>query len=76
MEKTHETQSSEAYKEIDDNKLYTPIEDLQKITAGGVYKRNSLKLKSLPKGIRYIGYFIMGFCILTFVIAIVLKVFN
>ncbi|MGG1676053.1 hypothetical protein ACIFOT_09940 [Neobacillus sp. NRS-1170] len=75
MEKKHETQPSEAFKEIDDDKLYTPIEDLQKITAGGVYKRNSFKLSSLPKGIRYIGYFMMGFCILTFVIAIVLNLF-
>ncbi|MDN3018307.1 hypothetical protein PH210_19190 [Paenibacillus sp. BSR1-1] len=75
MEKTHETQSSEALKEINDNKLYTPIEELQKITAGGVYKRKSFKLSSMPKGIRYIGYAIIGFCILTFVIAIVLNLF-
>lgn len=73
MGKRHETEPSDAFKEIDDEKLYTPIEDLQKITAGGVYKRNSFKLNSLPKGIRYIGYFIIAFSILTFLIAIIMN---
>ncbi|MGG3468692.1 hypothetical protein ABES02_14580 [Neobacillus pocheonensis] len=76
MEKTHESQPSEEFKHTEDDKLYTPIEDLQKITAGGVYRRNSLKISSLPKGIRYIGYFIIGSCILTFVVAVILNIFN
>lgn len=75
MEKTHETQSTEELNTVDDDKLYTPIEDWQKITAGGNFKRDSFNLTGFPKGIRFIGYFFIGFSMLSFVIMMILSIF-
>ncbi|WP_442599660.1 hypothetical protein [Neobacillus sp. D3-1R] len=75
MKKIHETQSSESYKNVEEDKLYTPIEDYQRIEAGGVYKKNHIKLSTLPKGIRYIGYVLIGFTVITTIIGIIMTIF-
>lgn len=75
MEKIHETQPTETIHNPESDQLYTPIENLQRIEGGGVYKRNSLKLKTLPKGIRYIGYFIIGFAASSIIFIIIMNMF-
>lgn len=63
IKETHETQSTKQFKtDVNDEKLYTPIEDLQRIEAGGVYNRNSFDTSKFPKRIRYLGYFYFVFC--------------
>ena len=59
----------------EEDKLYTPIEDLQKIEGGGVLNRDSLNLDTLPKGIRWIGYVIIGFSFLTVIFGIIAALF-
>ena len=76
MGKIHESQSTAKFYNEEDDKLYTPIENLQRIEGGGVYKRNNLNLNSLPKGIRIIGYSIIGFTIITGMIGLILSLFN
>jgi hypothetical protein len=66
----HETQPDEEYRRSDDE-IYTPVEDLQRIEAGGIYKRENLKLSTLPLGIRIIGYFIIGFIAITSFLGII-----
>jgi len=75
MNKIHETQSTEEVDQPESDYLYTPVPDLQRIEGGGVYKRNSLKLNRLPKGIRSIGYFIVGFSIISFALIIIFNMF-
>lgn len=61
IKKIHETQSdNQLNKDVNDERIYTPIEDLQKIESGGVFKRNSYDTSKFPKGIRYVGYFLFG----------------
>lgn len=68
IKKTHETQSTEKFStDVNDQELYTPIENLQKIEAGGVYKRDSFNVSRFPKGIRYLSYFLIGAMVLMFV---------
>jgi hypothetical protein len=50
MKEMHETQSTEPLYH-DDNNVFTPIEDLQRIE-GGVWNRKSFRLDLQPKGIR------------------------
>jgi hypothetical protein len=76
MKKVHESQSTETFNDTEVDQLYTPLDDLQKIEAGGVYKRNNLNLKTLPKGIRWIGYFIIGFILITSIIGFALSFIN
>ncbi|MDP4083342.1 MAG: hypothetical protein Q8934_01875 [Bacillota bacterium] len=75
MKKTHETQTTKIHHQTNDDELYSPIEDLQKITLGGIPKKSSFQLSTLPKGIRYIGYFIIGFSVITTVLGILLSFF-
>lgn len=73
VKKIHETQSTEEFHDVEKEKIYTPIEDLQRITAGGVFKRNHLKAKTLPKGIKWIGYLLAGFIVVSGVLIFVLN---
>lgn len=75
MDKIHETQPVDNYKNVEEDQLYTPLEDLQRIEAGGVFKKNNLNLSTLPKGIRYIGYIIIGFTVITSILGIILNLF-
>lgn len=59
----------------EEDKLYTPIENLQKIEGGGALNRDSLDLDTLPKGIRWIGYVIIGFFVLTILFGIIATLF-
>lgn len=61
MKDVHETQSTEQLHH--DAKTFTPIEGLHKIT-GGAWNRKSLRLDSQPKGVRRIGYDMVGFVLL------------
>jgi len=78
IKETHETQSTEQYKsDVNDEKLYTPIEDLQRIEAGGVYNRNSFDTSKFPKRIRYLGYFLFGSFVLMLIAGIIIGlIFN
>ncbi|MDF2904593.1 MAG: hypothetical protein K0S25_2231 [Bacillus sp. (in: firmicutes)] len=73
IKQTHESQSTEEFHNLEEDKLFTPIEDLQRIEAGGVYKKENLNLSTLPKGIRYIGYTIIGFTVLTVILVLILN---
>jgi hypothetical protein len=53
--------------------VYSPIEDLQRIEGSGAYK--NADLNSMPKGIRYIGYFMIGFLTLFLLAAIIINLF-
>ncbi|MBU5210714.1 hypothetical protein [Heyndrickxia oleronia] len=57
----HETQSTDqANTGWNEEDLYSPVENLQKIEAGGVIKRNSFDISKFPKGIRYLAYFLFS----------------
>ena len=78
MKDIHETQSTNQQNQDDNNdELYTPIADIQKIEAGGVFKRDSYDMNKFPKGIRLLGYFLFGglflMCLLGIIISIVLN---
>ncbi|MEH7120857.1 hypothetical protein V7128_26130 [Neobacillus vireti] len=72
MKALHETQSTETG-EISNMKdeNYSPIENLQKIEGGG--NREKVNLKKLPAGIRYIGYFIIGFSVISIILMFILN---
>lgn len=74
MKKTHETQRDEELYNDDDD-IYSPIEDLQRIENGGSFKRSSGNLEGQPVGIRIIGYVMIGFTMLMILSVIVLNVF-
>ncbi|CAH0344988.1 hypothetical protein [Bacillus sp. CECT 9360] len=74
MKNTHETQSTEEYV-YEEGKIYSPIEDLQRIESGGAYNKDSLDISKQPKGIRYIGYFIIGFIVITFLLITAIYIF-
>lgn len=73
--KVHETQSTEEYNPNESDKVYTPLEDIQRIEGGTIYKRQNVRFGSLPKGIRYIGYFMVGFLAVSGIIGIILSFF-
>jgi hypothetical protein len=73
MKEMHETQSTEPLYH-DDNNVFTPIEDLQRIK-GGVWNRKSFRLDSHPKGIKWVEYVMVGF-VLVMVAIIILNFFN
>ncbi|EZP78686.1 hypothetical protein H839_02421 [Parageobacillus genomosp. 1] len=73
MKDMHETQSTEPLHHDDDN-VFAPIEDLQRIT-GGVWNRKNFRLDSQPKGIRWVGYVMIGFFLMTMAI-VILSFFN
>jgi hypothetical protein len=64
----HETQSAE-HLYHDDDEVFPPIEDLQRVT-GGVWNRKSFRLDSQPKGVRWVGYVMVGFVLMTMAIVI------
>ena len=69
IKKIHETQTTN--KNVNgENKIYSPIEDLQNIESGGPLNKEGLDLDSQPKGIKYIGYFIVGSVVITFLFVI------
>ncbi|WP_445613654.1 hypothetical protein [Geobacillus sp. YF-1] len=63
MKDLHETQATEEYPKTDDEQIFSPIEDFERIVTGGAWKRESLKVKSEPKWLRYFSYLILGFVI-------------
>lgn len=73
MKKTHETQSTNSKVIVDDDKIYSPIEDLQKLEGVSPLKRNSLDLDTLPKGIRFIGYFFIAFVVISTLVVLVIN---
>ena len=75
MKKIHETQSEDRAIH-DETTLYSPIENLQKIENGGAYSKKSLQLDSQPRAIRYIGYFIVGFIVLSFLFIVGIALFG
>jgi hypothetical protein len=74
LKKLHESQSTKDPNHFEEDQIYSPIEDLQKIE-GGNYKNGIPKLSKMPKGIRFIGYFIIGFFVVTGIFAIVMNLF-
>ncbi|OIK14748.1 hypothetical protein BIV59_02065 [Bacillus sp. MUM 13] len=75
MKEIHETQPDDKLYHGEENEIYTPIEDYQRVTAGGPFKRDSMDIGSFPKGIRIIGYFFVFFIVLTMVFSIFLTIF-
>ncbi|WP_212941427.1 hypothetical protein [Heyndrickxia oleronia] len=69
----HETQSADqANTGWNEEDLYSPVENLHKIEAGGVIKRNSFDISKFPKGIRYLAYFLFsGICIIILLVLII-----
>ncbi len=73
--KIHETQST--IQDVnEEDKIYSPIENLQNIESGGPLNKKGLDLDSQPKGIRYIGYFIIASVVITFLFALIIGLFN
>ncbi len=75
MKKTHETEISDGNIYLDDHKIYSPIEDLQKIDGMSPLNRTSLELENKPKAIRFIGYFIITFIILSTLLVLIANLF-
>ena len=65
MKNTHETGSIDSNLNVDDQEIYSPIEDLQRIEGVGPLKRNSLDLDKQPKAIKFIGYFFIAFVLIS-----------
>ncbi|MEH6942337.1 hypothetical protein [Bacillus sp. JJ722] len=61
------------YNDCDD--IYSPIEELQKIENGGAFKRSSANIEGQPLGIKIIGYVMIGFMALMFLIVIFSNIF-
>jgi hypothetical protein len=74
LKKLHETQPPKAPIHLEEDQVYSPIEDLQNIT-GGSYKNGLPPLSHMPKEIRFIGYFIIGFSVIVGLFAIVVNLF-
>jgi hypothetical protein len=73
IKNSHETHSTEKFHKTDNDEIFSPTEDLQKIVAGGVFKRNSFNLNIFPKWIKYLGYFIVGFIVAISLIVLMLN---
>ncbi|WP_445488454.1 hypothetical protein [Niallia sp. 03133] len=74
MKKLHETQKIEDNTSTDENRIFFPpdIEKLNDMGGGGI-KHKNIKIDSLPKGIKYIGYFIFGTIILSIFLVVALN---
>jgi hypothetical protein len=72
MKDTHETQPTKDRINPEEDQFYSPIENLQNITGGG-FKNGIPQLSHLPKGIRFIGYIIIGFMVVVGIFAIFLN---
>ena len=75
MNKKHETENSDEKVYMDEHKIYSPIEDLQKIEGVSPLKRNSFDLDKKPKAIRFIGYLIISFIVLSALVILIANVF-
>ncbi|MGP7818875.1 hypothetical protein [Niallia sp. 01092] len=73
MKKVHETQYSEEFNNTNENKVFIPSDIEQFNYLEGGVKPKSINVKSLPRGIKYIGYFIFGSVILTFILLALLN---
>jgi hypothetical protein len=74
LKRLHETQPTKDPIHLEEDQVYSPIEDLQNIT-GGSYKNGLPQLSHMPKGIRFIGYFIIGFFVIVGLFAIIINLF-
>jgi hypothetical protein len=68
----HKTQQAEQLHH-DEEKVFAPTEDLQR-SEGGIWQK-SFRPDSQPKTIRWIGYVIVGFVLMTMAI-VILNFFN
>lgn len=75
MKRTHETEISDSKTYLDDHKIYSPIEDLQKIEGISPLNRTSLELENKPKAIRFIGYFIIAFIVLSTLLVLIANLY-
>ncbi|WP_456271023.1 hypothetical protein [Bacillus sp. AK031] len=75
MTDTHETQPTEE-SPYNEDEIYSPVENLQKIEAGGTFKHKNMEMDTLPIGIRIIGYCIIGFIFVTSVLGLILSFFD
>ena len=75
LKKIHETQSTKDPINLEENQLYSPINHLQNIEGGG-FKSNRPELSKMPKGIRIIGYFIIGLFTIAGILIIILNLFS
>ncbi|RDI47990.1 hypothetical protein [Falsibacillus pallidus] len=74
MKETHETTHTQEQVQSEDNKIYTPLEDL--LRAEGNPPKDYSKVGSLPKGIRLIGYILIGGMAILTLAAMVVSLFN
>jgi hypothetical protein len=72
MKDTHETEPTKNPINSEGEQLYSPINHLQNIESGG-FKSSRPQLGRMPKGIRFIGYFMIGFFVVAGILAIVLN---
>lgn len=75
MKRTHETESAESKAYIDDQNIFSPIEDLQKIEGVSPLNKNSYDLNNKPKAIRFIGYFMITFFVISAIIILIANLF-
>ncbi|MGG0177457.1 hypothetical protein [Gottfriedia acidiceleris] len=71
MERTHESETTQSKVYMDDQKVFSPIEDLQKMEGVIPLKRKSFEFGKKPKLIRYLGYFFITFIVLTMLFGLV-----
>ena len=76
MKRTHETESTENNVYVDEHKVYSPTEDLQKIEGVSPLYRNSLDLSRKPKPIRLIGYFFIAFIVISTLVVLIANLFS
>ncbi|WP_077613904.1 hypothetical protein [Caenibacillus caldisaponilyticus] len=72
----HETEKAEEFQRHNDDELYSPIEDLQRIAGGGPLKRSSFNIQSFPKGIKLLGYFFIGFMAAAFLLVVIFNLLD
>lgn len=75
MTRTHETEISDGKVNMEEQKIYSPIEDLQKLEGVSPLNRNSLDLENKPKAIKMIGYFIIAFIVVSTIFVIIANLF-
>jgi hypothetical protein len=75
MKRSHETEITDGKVYVEEHKIYSPIEDLQKIEGVSPLQRNSLDLENKPKAIRFIGYFIIVFIVVSILFVIIANLF-
>ena len=62
-EERHETQRTEEIQQMDD-RVFSPVEELDRIAAGGAMKREALDWRGFPRWIRYVGYIAFAFFVI------------